>query len=78
MVAVVRPIASRVALNPADDSLFCGDITDATPSPTLPRCGRRASCGGGSRAAVCGLGRVYNLNRPPLRSGGGLGRGCEK
>ena len=24
------------------------------------------------------LGRVYNLNLPLLRSGGGLGRGCEK
>ena len=37
--------------------------------------------GGGTRAAAFGygvLGRVYNLDLPPLRSGGGLGRECEK
>ena len=56
---------------------FGPSTTSPPPSPTLPRCGLRPAGEGGYLKCQHALGRVCNLNFPPLRSGGGAGRGCE-
>ncbi len=56
---------------------FGPSTTSPPPSPPLPRCGLRPAGEGGYLNCQHALGRVCNLNFPPLRSGGGAGRGCE-
>ena len=56
---------------------FGPSTTSPPPSPPLPRCGFRPAGEGGYLNCQHALGRVCNLNFPPLRSGGGAGRGCE-
>ena len=56
---------------------FGPSTTSPPPSPTLPRCGLRPAGEGGYLNCQHALGRVCNSNFPPLRCGGGAGRGCE-
>ena len=60
-------------INQLKNRNFDSSTTSPTPSPL-----RASPCGeGGYLNCQHALGRVYNLNLPPLRSGGGAGRGCE-